>query len=298
MSRRSTPRLCICGRSSRLPLCDGTHRADDWSCDRVPGPDAPVAFLTDPTYANLADRLAHRFDGVVLDRRNAPPRVGRLVVLTSGHPLRDLQARVAATPHEACTVIGIGVADETLGWAFPGAEHTSLTSLSGVALWAEAESFLLEGEGRKGTPPRPRVFLSHAHQDEAALFPSIEALREIHGLDLFVCADSIPRGADWHATIEGELRSRDMFLAVISEHAARSTFCAFEAGMAVALDKPVRLVSLDGAPPPAHLQHLQSADVPRLRARKPWLPSDAAVLEAVLTAVSSDRADASRKRPS
>lgn len=288
MQATAPKRLCICGRSARAPLCDGSHRTEAWSCARVPGPDVPLAFLSDRTYANLADRLAHRFDGVVLEGESRPSRVRRLVVLTGGDALAGLQARVASMPHDTCTVMAIGISSTALGWAFPDAEYTTLSTLSGAALWAEAESFLASGRGVRTRTRRPRVFLSHAHQDEATLFPSVDALRSVHGLDMFVCADSIPGGADWQGTIERELRERDLFLAVISEHAARSTFCAFEAGMAVALDKPLRLVSLDGAPPPAHLQHLQSADVPRLRARKPWLPSDAALVEAMLDAAVLD----------
>ncbi len=38
--RRRTVALCRCGRSRRLPLCDGTHRAAGFTTSRVPGPGA------------------------------------------------------------------------------------------------------------------------------------------------------------------------------------------------------------------------------------------------------------------
>ena len=66
-----------------------------------------------------------------------------------------------------------------------------------------------------------------------------------------------------------------------------STFCAFEAGLAAAMEKPVFIVSLDGAAPPSHLQHIQSADVPRVVRSRPWLTAEDAALEAVLDALGS-----------
>lgn len=284
-------RLCICGRSSRPPLCDGAHRAADWSCARTVRQEAPFVFLADPMYTNLADRLAHRFDGLSIGDLDGPIRCDRLVVLTGGHGASGLRKRMTGVQHRSCTVLGVGVPVETIGWAFPNAECASLGAQSGVALWAEAEAFLSGGSSHRTWLQKPRLFLSHSHQDEAVLFPVIEALRSVYGLDVFVCADSIPGGTEWHARIETALRERDLFLSIVSESANRSTFCAFEAGMAVALGKPIRLVSLDGTRPPGHLEHLQAEDVPRLQARKPWLPRMEAILGAMLQACASETRD-------
>ncbi len=35
--RRRTVALCRCGRSRRLPLCDGTHKATGFRTSRAPG---------------------------------------------------------------------------------------------------------------------------------------------------------------------------------------------------------------------------------------------------------------------
>jgi hypothetical protein len=55
--------------------------------------------------------------------------------------------------------------------------------------------------------------------------------------------------------------------------------------MALALGKPIHVISLDGQPPPAHLQHLQAIDADRLQRRKPWLTRQDALLEASLLAL-------------
>ena len=88
-----------------------------------------------------------------------------------------------------------------------------------------------------------------------------------------------------HHAIVDHLRRCDLFLVIASHAAGSSLFCAFEAGMAVALNKPVRLVLLDDAALPAYVSGLQAVDVPRLMKRKPWLDACDAVLDACLTAI-------------
>ena len=104
-------------------------------------------------------------------------------------------------------------------------------------------------------------------------------------MSLLFPADSIDPGTDWQAVIRRELRSRDLFLFISSKASKGSAFCAFEAGVATALDKPIRIVSLDGGSPPTHLQKIQAMDVKRLRMRKPWLRPTEAVYEACLMAI-------------
>jgi hypothetical protein len=71
-------------------------------------------------------------------------------------------------------------------------------------------------------------------------------------------------------------------LFVLSDASRRSTFCAFEAGQAMARDIPIGLVAIDDTSPPAYLQHLQVIEVKRLHARRPWLSRGEVLIEAMI----------------
>ena len=64
-----------------------------------------------------------------------------------------------------------------------------------------------------------------------------------------------------------------------------STYCAFEVGVATALEKPIRVIALEEDSTPAYLAHLQGMSVQRLLMRKPWLMPDEALLDAILNVV-------------
>ena len=127
----------------------------------------------------------------------------------------------------------------------------------------------------------PRLFLSHATADEAQLRTAVALLRRL-GVEIFLCGDSIRGGARWWDTILTALRDCDRFVLVLSPESRQSSWCAFEAGAAVALGKPIRLLSLDGAPPPSFLGHLQMLDVPRVIRSRPWLSMEDALVESLI----------------
>lgn len=279
---------CVCGRSARLPLCDGAHEVEGWRCSIAGAAAVPYAFVAGRSLTNLADRLAHRFAGVSLDggADSAPVTAERLVILSDGHDLARVRRLALRVQAGQTWVLGVDAPAGVLSWAFPDGRHVALAAEPAALIWNAAEAALTGGAAVTAPPDparrRPAVFLSHAAADEATLFPVIEALRDHLGLSLFVCADSIAPGAGWHAEIRRELLACDLFVFVSSERGRASVFCAFEAGMALALDKPLRIVALDETPLPAHLQHIQSMEVGRLRRRKPWLTTTEAHLEAFL----------------
>ena len=100
-------------------------------------------------------------------------------------------------------------------------------------------------------------------------------------MPIFVCADSIPTGEQWHARILDELAGAQRVIFVASAAAVTSTFCAFELGFAVARGLPLRIIALDDTPIPPFVQHLQAASVPRLSRRRPWLSPAEALLDAL-----------------
>jgi hypothetical protein len=182
-------------------------------------------------------------------------------------------------------VIALGCDPEVVQWAFDGALCVGVSGEETGQIWAEVERVVgsVTGDLQFGRDvARPRVFLSHAVADEDRLLPLVEGLRRNYRLDIFLCADSIRYGEDWKETIRTEIDRSDLFLFVNSAAARKSTFCAFEAGMALALGRPTSLLNLDGAELPLFLQDLQASDVVRLRANRPWLSPSDAILEATL----------------
>tara|TARA_Y100001968_G_scaffold193583_1_gene177545 strand:+ start:4208 stop:4966 length:759 start_codon:yes stop_codon:yes gene_type:complete len=243
-----------------------------------------MAFAASHSLTNLAARLAHRFKGRAIDALTDSVRCAQLVLLTDGQDIELLRRLAAATDFGELLVLGIGLDSSVAGWAFPAARCVGVPEDREALLWARVEQAISESSCT-ALVDRPKVFLSHSVQDEGRLFPIIGLLRDGFGLQVFVCADSIPSGSGWHQQIRAQVVGCDRFLFVCSAAARASAFCAFEAGIAVALDKQIRIVTLDSSLPPSHLQNIQAMDVSRLRARKPWLSAEGALLEACLTAL-------------
>ena len=78
------------------------------------------------------------------------------------------------------------------------------------------------------------------------------------------------------------LEAKACFIYTLSEASLASHFCSFEVGVATALGKPVRLVSLDGSRPPVFIQHLQTVDLERIARTRPWLERHDLLLEELL----------------
>jgi len=276
---------CVCGQSRIYPLCDGQHADQGWACGGVSRTEANLAVVGSPHLRSLADRLAHRFGGISVHQVGGAVRCERLVIVTDGHELGPLKAAVERVQAEQQQVLGIGLSGEGLGWLFPGATWSRIADDAPAALWSLAEQVLSgEASASVSTSP-PALFVSHAVADEGALFPVLTALREHYGVPLFVCADSIPNGAAWKAEIQDHLQRCDRLLYVASQSANASVYCAFEVGVAMALKKPIRIISLDGSSPPSFLQDVQAFDLQRLLIRKPWLTPVDGLLEAFLDAM-------------
>jgi hypothetical protein len=288
MTEERPEKRCVCGRSKALPLCDGSHRSAGWTCSPEDEGVLPFAFVASRNLQNLADRMAHRFGGRSIQTPGGSVECQRLVVVTDGQDAEWTASLCAGVVYNSQVVLAVGVAPSVVQWAFPDAVPIEVDEVVAPLIWKRAEAALLSGSAQLVAPPRPKVFLSHSVRDEAALLPVVDTLRDHFSVPFFVCADSIPAGSQWQEEIRGHLGRCDLFVYAASENANASVFCGFEAGFAAGLAKPIRIVSLDGAPPPAHLQHIQAADVPRLRKRKPWLTETDALLDAFLLALAPD----------
>lgn len=280
---QTAKKRCVCGRSTSFPLCDGSHQNQGWQCSVVAQVPANMVFVAGPHLVNLADRLAHRFGGVSLNAINGEIRTASLVILCDGADVQWLHNQISRVEAEQVRVIGVGVSIEVLQWAFPDYPCVTISDEKSTSLWRLVVSEVsTEPEKRNTKNVPPKVFVSHAVADEGLLFPVLDVLRKQYGVELFVCADSIPVGDTWHDEIRRQLSTCDVFLLISSPAVVKSTYCAFEVGIATALDKPIRVIALQEDATPSYVAHLQGICVERLLLRKPWLSPDEGLLDAML----------------
>ena len=290
-----TARRCICGRSATLPLCDGSHRTEGWTC----ATDTPTVharlFVAGPHNHNLAERLAHARQGAALHRLSGSVRAEQVVVLTDGADLDLLTTALRRVTGQRRRVLLIGADPALLRGAFSGSTLVPVSDSPHPALLWRDLLAALDAAASPAVGPPPALFLSHATADEALLQPAVDLLRRL-SVSVFVCGDSIPGGARWWDTILDALSACDRFVLVLSESARQSSWCAFEVGAAVALGKSIQLISLDGHPPPSFVSHLQMLNVPRLLRQRPWLTRQDALIEALLAAPEGSVKDPDRPK--
>lgn len=284
-SRQSLAKLCICGRSSRYPLCDNSHVDEGWSCSESPTM-ATVGFSTSNRYLNLAQKLASHYHGTVCLAADPALSLHRLVTIVDGTDLElpaQLHRQIEAKER---IVFTLGVPPRLLSGFFPGSHLVDLSDTDPAHAFQAVAAVLDRDIGSEVSSEEPPIlrsaFVSHAVRDEALLIPVKEYLEEFFGADLFLCADSISPGSSWQDRIVAALRAKDLFVQLVSRSSLESQFCSFEAGMASALEKPIRTISLDGSRPPLFLQHLHVVDLNRLKQRKPWLETRDLLSDALL----------------
>ncbi|PSQ82065.1 MAG: hypothetical protein BRD46_00615 [Bacteroidetes bacterium QS_8_68_15] len=87
-----------------------------------------------------------------------------------------------------------------------------------------------------------RVFVSRAAADREPARKLSDAMARRHGVRVFDPAEMLSAGGDWQARLKDELAGSDVFVALMSPEALKSSFVLQEIGAAWALDKPVVLV--------------------------------------------------------
>jgi hypothetical protein len=194
-------------------------------------------------------------------------------------------------------VVTLGIPPSLLQGAFAGCEVLDLGRVGLFDAFKQIEA-LVDCGRTAGGPADPAIlhtaFVSHAVRDEALLLPVVDYLRRYFAADLFLCADSILPGSNWQDGIWKALQEQEYFIEILSEASRASHFCSFEIGAAYALRKPLRLLSLDGAPPPAFVQHIQVVDLPRLARQRPWLDVQDVLVDELLNVLGGDEAVAKR----
>ncbi len=79
--------------------------------------------------------------------------------------------------------------------------------------------------------PAPRIFVSHSHQDNQWCWCFVQTLQQA-GYDIWYDEVGLGGGAQWVATIEHELQSREIFIVILSPDAMASQWVQKEIQLA------------------------------------------------------------------
>eukprot|EP01094_Clydonella_sp_ATCC50884_P026035 TRINITY_DN7016_c0_g1_i1.p1 TRINITY_DN7016_c0_g1~~TRINITY_DN7016_c0_g1_i1.p1 ORF type:complete len:384 (+),score=153.94 TRINITY_DN7016_c0_g1_i1:395-1546(+) len=316
-----TSQRCVCGKSKRFPLCDGSHTSEQWTCAE-PVQWTPYACVASFRYQNLARKLASHFKGVLCLSPTHPlasspdtNHVGTLITVVDGSDvdfaLGVCERAVADTRIVCC----VEVSPAALAARFPpntifidltcNVDDVSMLFSKSVMMVEQAPTLVPRKNSSAqvviecGSAEESAVyeihrsarmlrsaFVSHAVADEAAIAPMLDTLRRVYHADMFVCADSIDVGADWQRAITEALAEKDVFVLLLSEASKQSHFCSFEVGAALGMGKPLRIISLDGTLPPPFVQHVHMLDARRDAAARPWLSLHDVVTSHMVAALS------------
>ena len=271
---------CICGRSTRLPLCDGSHADLAWACRAERSGRVPYAFVAGPHDENFAERLANELAGVAVHSIGGDVAADEVVVLASPAGLDEVDRLLKRVDAPRRRVIALEAAAVIAG-AFDGWQIVEAGGDT-LELWRSVRAAVTGQPADVAERELQATFLSHAVADEPLILPAVDYVRRHLDADVFLCADSIETGAIWHDTIVNELQARPAFVWLLSRAANSSSFCAFEIGYAMALNKPLTIISLDGTRPPAYVQHLHMIDLQRQRQARPWLDAREALIESLM----------------
>lgn len=102
---------------------------------------------------------------------------------------------------------------------------------------------------------RPRIFLSHSHEDKAAARPLADELRQ-HGADVWIDEEELVLGDSLATRIETAIQASDLFLVLVSPASERSPWLRRELDFALSAPNKTRVVPvlLSGAEVPSDLQ--------------------------------------------
>ena len=289
---------CICGASTQFPICDGQHGGSTWSCSELQNDHHERIIISTPALYSLVEFLSHKYQMIAAHQNDHLKSCEELIIVTDGHSIdcilpviQNIQHQKRRIIHLNCPLPKILLNDavELIIFHVPEQKTKELKDLHAIV-----KSFI-------NAPPIPsdrqeviHVFMSHTIGDEIHLMPIVQRLRLHYGVHVFLCADSIMSGSDWYQSIEHALVHSDFVLAMCSEKFHTSTFCAFEIGMARALQKKIYPILLDQSMPPSYLQHLNAMSVHRVLASQPWLSYQDALLQVCFMSLQAFQSDSTK----
>ena len=277
-------RRCFCGKSKQYPLCDGRHTQVGWSCTTKSVPRAQYVTVSSLHYRSLAQKWSAQHNGLIIEEEDDFEIICQeLWVFCDGSDIESILFHRNRVRAQHVVLVSISISHQLL---FALGSFDSVIELQDKpknSLWSQLQ------QANRETPQENRpqcIFLSHAVVDEAQWIPALDELRTL-GHSIFSCSDSITAGSNWYTEIIRELTECDWVLCLVSKGFVRSTFCAFEVGMARTLNKPILLISIDDSFPPSYAQDLHMETLSRYCATRPWLTKKEALGEVVLTFAST-----------
>lgn len=275
---------CFCNKSKTHPICDGSHSSLQWSCQAKETTLTDYAFFTNPKLENMALKAAHHFEGESHVNLRNSVHCETAVYFSDGTDFSTFEKWSLKIDASSYYLV-------LLGQNIPIPKTPDYWSVIHLSNLSEHPLLELQSKLEKShlEPPtkKQRIFLSHSVSDEIKIQKLVDYLREYLQLDIFLCGDSLKSGESWYQEIETQLKNCDHFVLINSQSVLSSTFCAYEAGMAKALNKNISIISLDGTAPSAYFQHLHMYDCPRLQQSKPWLDQHEILIESFYKVLAS-----------
>ena len=231
-----------------------------------------------PHYQSLAEKLAHHQQAFAAHTVHQEVSCQELVLITDGTDIEYLNQELQRLRYTKLTILAIGVPIAIASRAFPNSDNHHQIQKQINSLWVECVA-ALTAKNHIEQAACTSIFVSHSVQDEPLLLPIVQYLRKAFSLTIFMCTDSIYSGANWYQTIVDSLQQSQKVLAINSKDFSASTFCAYEMGMARALNKEVAIITLDDSTVPAYMQDLQSTYIERYHRNNPWLDRNDALVE-------------------
>ena len=277
-------RRCFCGKSKQYPLCDGRHTEVGWSCTTKPIPRAQYVSISSNHYRSLAQKWSAQHNALVIEEEEEPHIISKeLWVFCDGSDIDSILFHRKRVRAEHVVLVSISISHRLLFALGSFDSVIEIQDQPNRSLWSQLHNAKLQQPQTK----RPQqIFLSHAVVDESKWIPALDELRTL-GHSIFSCSDSITAGSNWYTEIIQALTACDWVLALVSKGFVRSTFCAFEIGMARAMNKPMLFISIDGSFPPSYAQDLHMETLARYCATHPWLTQEEALSEVILSFASS-----------
>lgn len=266
----SIQKRCICGKSSQFPICDGQHGTLGWRCTPSTPQFHPKVIVSSPHYVSLAEELAFRHGFVSHHSHPEILQCEELIIIHDNDELSALMRQLKYITHHKRRIIGIDCPPSPSLIEMPTDLTFHVQSMPLKSFLSAIDEALNAAQSITQSLPE-QIFISHAVADEPFILPAIERLRRQFHTNIFLCADTIPAGQQWHDHIEAALRRSQVLIALCSESFNQSPYCAYEIGFAAALGTPIRPILLYDQGPPAYLQQLNAPSIPRIQRNSPWL---------------------------
>jgi hypothetical protein len=115
----------------------------------------------------------------------------------------------------------------------------------------------------KSRPPVSRVFLSYSREDRRDAEDIASALGA-HGVDVWYDTDAIAPGESFQKSIADAISRCSAVIAIVSPNYAKSSWCRFEAELAVAENRPVIPILVRGDVSDSPFRYLNHLDYSHL----------------------------------